>query len=53
MALIPEVAERYLGKRGKRKQLEVWKPNRHVRFMRAGEILRVQGEAAFTLHWSR
>ena len=49
---IPEVAERYLGKRGKRKQLEVWKPNRHVRFMRAGEILRVQGEAAFTLHWS-
>ena len=49
---IPVVAERYLGKRGKRKPLEVWKPNRHVRFMRAGEVLRVQGEAAFTLHWS-
>ena len=40
---IPEVAKRYLGKRGRRKQLEVWKPNRHVRFMRVGEILRVQG----------
>lgn len=49
---IPEVAKRYLGKHGKRKQFEVWKPNRHVRFMRAGEILRVHGSAAFTLHWS-
>jgi glucoamylase len=49
---IPEVAKRYLGERGKRKQLEVWKPNRHVRFMRVGEILRVQGETAFILHWS-
>jgi glucoamylase len=49
---IPEVAKRYLGKRGKRKQLEVWKFNRQVRFMRAGEVLRVQAEAAFRLHWS-
>jgi glucoamylase len=49
---IPEVAQRYQGKRGKRKQLEVWKFNRRVRFMRAGETLRVQAEAAFTLHWS-
>jgi glucoamylase len=49
---IPAVAKRYLGKRAKPKQFEVWKPNRHVRFMRAGEILRVHGCAAFTLHWS-
>jgi glucoamylase len=49
---IPEVAVRYLGQRGKRKQLEVWKSSRHVRFMRAGEVLRVQGAAPFTLHWS-
>ncbi|MBB5063685.1 glycoside hydrolase family 15 protein [Granulicella mallensis] len=49
---IPEVAERYLGTRGKRKQLEVWKPSRHVRFMRPGEVLRVLGDIAFTLHWS-
>jgi glucoamylase len=49
---IPEVAKRYLCERGKRKHLEIWKPNRHVRFMRAGEILRVQGQTAFILHWS-
>lgn len=49
---IPDVAKRYLGKRIKRRQLEVWKPNRHVRFMRTGEVLRVQGETAFTLRWS-
>jgi glucoamylase len=50
--LIPEVAARYLGKSRKRKQFEVWKPNRQVRFMRAGEILRVFADAAFSLHWS-
>jgi len=49
---IPEVALRYQGKRGDKKQFEVWKPNRHIRFMRAGEILRVHGASAFTLHWS-
>ena len=49
---IPEVAARYLGKRGKRKQLEIWKPNRKVRFMRVGEVLRVHGQAAFRLRWS-
>jgi glucoamylase len=50
--MIPEVAERYLAKSGAKKQLEVWKLNRQVRFMRAGEILRVHGGAPFTLHWS-
>ena len=49
---IPEVAERYLGKRNDRARLEVWKPTRHVRFMRAGEVLRVHGDAPFTLRWS-
>lgn len=49
---IPEVAKRYLGKRARRKEFEVWKPNRHVRFMRPGEILRVHGESPFILHWS-
>lgn len=48
----PEVAERYLGKKGKRKQLEVWKPNRHVRFMNANETLRIHGQGPFMLHWS-
>jgi glucoamylase len=49
---IPEVSSRYLGKRGKRKQFALWKPNRHARFMQANEVLRVLGNAAFTLHWS-
>ena len=49
---IPEVAERYLGKRNDRTRLEVWKPTRQVRFMRAGEVLRVHGDAPFTLRWS-
>jgi len=49
---IPEVAERYLGKRNDRTRLEVWKPTRHVRFMRVGEVLRVHGDAPFTLRWS-
>jgi glucoamylase len=50
--IIPEVAARYLGKRPERKRLQVWKPNRHVRFMKADETLRIHAEAAFTLHWS-
>ena len=49
---IPEVAKRYLGKQEQRKRFEVWKPNRHVRFMQPGEILRVHGDVAFTMHWS-
>jgi glucoamylase len=49
---IPEVAERYLGKRSDRVRLEVWKPTRHVRFMRSGETLRVHGDAPFSLRWS-
>jgi len=49
---IPAVAERYLGKREGLTRMEVWKPTRHVRFMHVGEVLRVQGNAPFRLHWS-
>ena len=49
---IPEVAARYLGKRKQRTQLAVWKFQRQARFMRAGEVLRVQADAEFTLHWT-
>jgi len=49
---IPEVSKRYLTKGTQRKRLQIWKPNRHVRFMTTSETLRIQGEAAFTLHWS-
>jgi glucoamylase len=50
--VIPEVAARYLGKRNDRMKLEVWKPTRHLRFIGAGEVLRVQGDAPFRLRWS-
>jgi glucoamylase len=49
---IPEVVERYQTHRGNLKQLEVWKPNREVRFMRSGATLRIQADSKFTLHWS-
>ncbi len=49
---LPEVAERYLGKKRKRKQWAVWKPNRHMRFMKSTETLRIHGQAPFLLHWS-
>lgn len=49
--LIPIVAERYLGERG-RKDFEVWKPARQVREVRAGQVLRIQAPESFRLHWS-
>ncbi len=48
---IPEVAKRYLGQT-KRKQLEVWKPNRQVGAVEPGWTLRIQAPAAFQLHWT-
>ncbi len=49
--LIPVVAERYLAGRG-RKDLEVWKPNRQVRRVVPGQVLRVQAPAPFRLRWT-
>ncbi len=49
--LIPIVADRYLAGRG-RKDLEVWKPSRRVRWVAPGQVLRVQAPAAFRLHWT-
>jgi len=49
---IPEVQKRYLGDRKNRKLVEVWKPDRHVRFMRKGSILRIHGTEPFRLRWS-
>lgn len=45
------VATRYLQERG-RKDLEVWKLNRQVRGVRAGNVLRVLAHAPFLLHWT-
>jgi glucoamylase len=49
--LIPIVAERYLGGRG-RQDLEVWKPGRQVRQVSVGQILRIQVPRPFQLRWS-
>jgi glucoamylase len=49
---IPEVAERYLSGAGKHTKMEVWKFNRHVRFMRPGEMLRIIAEVRFRLRWT-
>ena len=49
--LIPVVADLYLAGRG-RKDLEVWKPNRRVRRVAPGQVLRVQSPAPFLLRWT-
>jgi glucoamylase len=51
--LIPDVAERYLGKRTECNSLEIWKPNRQACAVKKGFTLRVQAPAEFRLHWSR
>ncbi len=48
---LPEVAARYQTGRP-RPNLEIWKPNRHVRSMAAPGTLRVQAPADFLLHWT-
>jgi glucoamylase len=50
--LIPEVACRYLGDRNSCQLLEIWKPNRQVRAVKRGYMLRVQVPASFRLHWT-
>ncbi len=51
--LIPEVAERYIHDRRSCRQLEIWKPNRHVRIVQRGFTLRIQAPEAFRLRWTR
>jgi glucoamylase len=48
--LIPEVADRYLNRRGRR-DLEVWKHNRQIQSATPGSTLRIQGKDPFMLHW--
>lgn len=49
---IPEVRQRYSGARQQRKTIEVWKPDRHVRFIRRNSVLRIHGNEPFRLRWS-
>jgi glucoamylase len=48
---IPSVAARYLAGQG-RKDLEIWKPIRQVRSVKAGDVLRVLAAVPFMLHWT-
>lgn len=50
--LIPEVASRYLRSRPAHKSVEVWKFNRQVAELTAGETLRIQAPAPFVLRWT-
>jgi glucoamylase len=50
---VPAVADRYLGARHDCCPLEVWKPNRRVRRVRADRVLRIQAPASFRLRWTR
>ena len=49
--LVAPVADRYLQARNHR-PLEIWKPNRRVRTVEAGAILRIQTDSRFMLHWT-
>ncbi len=50
---IPEVSQRYSSPHRKRNRIEVWKPNRHIRFISQGTILRLHGTESFRLRWSK
>ena len=49
---IPEVAARYISG-APRKRIELWKPNRQPKSVRAGSLLRIQSKEPFILHWTR
>jgi glucoamylase len=50
--LVEPVYERYVTGTGKRKTIEVWKPNHQVQTVRAGALLRIQADSPFLLHWT-
>ncbi|MGC2034919.1 MAG: glycoside hydrolase family 15 protein [Thermoplasmata archaeon] len=49
--IIPEVRKRYRAPRRKVRR-EIWKKNRQVAEVRKGEVLRIQSEEPFRLHYS-
>ncbi len=51
--MIEEVSDRYMKPGRKPSRLRVWKSNRHVSSVFAGERLRIQASQQFTLHWSK
>jgi glucoamylase len=51
--LVEPVHDRYVGHKGERKAIEVWKFNRQVQTVEAGTILRIQANSPFLLHWTK
>jgi len=49
---LPQVAARYISG-SKHKRIEIWKPNRQPKSVRAGSLLRIQSKDPFILHWTR
>ena len=50
--MVEEVRDRYMKPGRKPSRLRVWKSDRHVRSVSAGDRLRIQATHPFTLHWS-
>ncbi len=44
--------DRYVQRKGTRKEIEIWKFNRQVRTVAAGTLLRIQATLPFLLHWT-
>jgi glucoamylase len=50
--LVEPAYDRYVGRNGERKTLEVWKSNRQVQIASPGMLLRIQANSPFLLHWT-
>jgi glucoamylase len=50
--LVEPAYDRYVGRNGERKTLEVWKSNRQVQIVSPGTLLRIQANSPFLLHWT-
>jgi glucoamylase len=50
--LVEPAYDRYVGRNGERKTLEVWKSNRQVQMVLPGTLLRIQANSPFLLHSS-
>ena len=50
--LVEPAYDRYVGRNGERKTLEVWKSNRQVQIVPPGTLLRIQANSPFLLHWT-
>ena len=50
--LVEPAYDRYVGRNGGRKTLEIWKSNRQIHTVPPGTLLRIQATSPFLLHWT-